>query len=309
MEMEKIKPKLSVSEQIQRLKEKGIEFNYYSDEDAERYLTNNNYYYKLTSFRKNFRKHPDGESKDKYVNLDFAYLVDLAIIDNYLRNIILEIALDVEHYSKLKLLHELESRDNEDGYTIVEDFMDSLGNEKVNLEKRLNDKINSTYVGDIIQHYSGNYPAWSFIEIISFGDYLRFYIFCADRWSNKDMINDYYLMKDVKELRNAAAHNNCVINDITIKNAKHNSNYAMKRSLFSINKQRNDKHLSKEKIRQLATLLYVSSHIITSDGVHLKIKDKLDFFKNRVFKYYDYTFNESLRATFNYLIEVIDIFY
>lgn len=43
--------------------------------------------------------------------------------------------------------------------------------------------------------------------------------------------------------------------------------------------------------------------------IHLKIKDKLDFFKNRVFKYYDYKFNESLRATFNYLIEVIDIFY
>ncbi|MBB5183802.1 Abi family protein [Catenisphaera adipataccumulans] len=307
--MENIKPKLSVSEQVDRLKEKGVKFNYYSDSDAKKYLTSNNYYYKLTSFRKNFRKYPSGKNKGKYINLDFAYLVDLAIIDNYLRNIILEIALDIEHYSKLKLLHELENRSDEDGYTIVKDFLNSLGDEKNNLEKRLNNKITSTYVGDIIQHYSGNYPAWSFIEIISFGDYLRFYNFCAIRWNNKSMQDDYFPLKDVKELRNAAAHNNCIINDITIKNAKYRANYKMKRSLSCLKKQRNNKHLSKEKIRQLATLFYYSSYIITSDGVHLKIKKKLDFFRNRIFKYYDYNFNKSLRATFNYLVDIIDIFY
>ena len=65
-------------------------------------------------------------------------------------------------------------------------------------------KPNSSYVGDIIQHYNGNYPAWTLIEIVSFGDYLRFYKFCANRWNDKDLLNDFYLMKDVKELRNFA---------------------------------------------------------------------------------------------------------
>lgn len=304
-----IKPKLSVSEQIDRLKEKGIKFNYYSEEDAKKYLTNNNYYYKLTSFRKNFRKYQYGANKGKYIDLDFGYLVDLAIIDSYLRNIILEISLGIEHYSKLKLLHALENKSNEDGYKIVENFMVSLEEKRIILETELNNKMNSTYVGDIISHYSRKFPAWSFIEIISFGDYLRFYKFCANRWNNKNMIDDYFLMKDVKELRNAAAHNNCIINDITIKNSKHKANFVMKRNLFSISKKRNTKHLSKEKVRQLVTLLYASSTMITSKGVNLKIKDKLEFLKNRIYKYYDYSFNTPLKTTFDYIIEVIDIFY
>ena len=271
------KQKLSVTDQVKRLEDKGISFNVFCKERAEDYLTSNNYYYKLTSFRKNFRKHPDGVNKGKYVNLDFAYLVDLAIIDNYLRGIILEIALDIEHYSKLKLLHRLENDEAEDG--------------------------------DIIQHYNGNYPAWTLIEIVSFGDYLRFYKFCADRWNDKDLLNDFYLMKDVKELRNAAAHNNCILNDVTIKESKHQTNHAVKISLKSIKRQRNDKYLAKEKIRQIVTLLYASIHMITSDGVKRKINNQLKFLKNRIYRDYDYSFNQKLKATFDYLFDVIDIYY
>lgn len=303
------KQKLSVTDQVKRLEDKGISFNVFCKERAEDYLTSNNYYYKLTSFRKNFRKHPDGVNKGKYVNLDFAYLVDLAIIDNYLRGIILEIALDIEHYSKLKLLHRLENDEAEDGYSIVNDFMISLGQNRQVLEKRILEKANSSYVGDIIQHYNGNYPAWTLIEIVSFGDYLRFYKFCANRWNDKDLLNDFYLMKDVKELRNAAAHNNCILNDVTIKESKHQTNHAVKISLKSIKRQRNDKYLAKEKIRQIVTLLYTSIHMITSDGVKRKINNQLKFLKNRIYRDYDYSFNQKLKATFDYLFDVIDIYY
>ena len=286
------KQKLSVTDQVKRLEDKGISFNVFCKERAEDYLTSNNYYYKLTSFRKNFRKHPDGVNKGKYVNLDFAYLVDLAIIDNYLRGIILEIALDIEHYSKLKLLHRLENDEAEDGYSIVNDFMISLGQNRQVLEKRILEKANSSYVGDIIQHYN-----------------LRFYKFCADRWNDKDLLNDFYLMKDVKELRNAAAHNNCILNDVTIKESKHQTNHAVKISLKSIKRQRNDKYLAKEKIRQIVTLLYASIHMITSDGVKRKINNQLKFLKNRIYRDYDYSFNQKLKATFDYLFDVIDIYY
>lgn len=226
-----------------------------------------------------------------------------------MRGIILEIALDIEHYSKLKLLHRLENGEAEDGYSIVNDFMISLGQNRQVLEKRILEKANSSYVGDIIQHYNGNYPAWTLIEIVSFGDYLRFYKFCANRWNNKDLLNDFYLMKDVKELRNAAAHNNCILNDVTIKESKHQTNHAVKISLKSIKRQRNDKYLAKEKIRQIVTLLYASIHMITSDGVKRKINNQLKFLKNRIYRDYDYSFNQKLKATFDYLFDVIDIYY
>ena len=151
--------------------------------------------------------------------------------------------------------------------------------------------------------------AWTLIEIVSFGDYLRFYKFCADRWNDKDLLNDFYLMKDVKELRNAAAHNNCILNDVTIKESKHQTNHAVKISLKSIKRQRNDKYLAKEKIRQIVTLLYASIHMITSDGVKRKINNQLKFLKNRIYRDYDYSFNQKLKATFDYLFDVIDIYY
>ena len=71
----------------------------------------------------------------------------------------------------------------------------------------------------------------------------------------------FYLMKDVKELRNANAHNNCILNDVTIKESKHQTNHAVKISLKSIKRQRNDKYLAKEKNQtNRYTTLRINSH-------------------------------------------------
>ena len=123
--MENDKPRLSLYEQIQHLKDKGILFNIMDEESAKQYLKYNNNYYKLTSFRKNYDKHPGGENKGKYIRLEFAYLVDISIIDMRLRYRIVEMALDVEHHTKLQLLRKIDEYD-EDGYQVVKDYIDSL---------------------------------------------------------------------------------------------------------------------------------------------------------------------------------------
>ncbi len=48
--MENNKPRLSLDEQIQHLKDKGILFNIMDEDSAKQYLKYNNNYYKLTSF-------------------------------------------------------------------------------------------------------------------------------------------------------------------------------------------------------------------------------------------------------------------
>ena len=50
--MENNKPRLSLDEQIQHLKDKGILFNIMDEDSAKQYLKYNNNYYKLTSFKK-----------------------------------------------------------------------------------------------------------------------------------------------------------------------------------------------------------------------------------------------------------------
>ena len=122
--MENDKPRLSLDEQIQHLKDKGILFNIMDEDFAKQYLRYNNYY-KLTSFRKNYDKHPGGENEGKYINLEFAYLVDMSIIDMRLRYRVVEMALDIEHHTKLQLLRKMDEYD-EDGYQIVKDYIGSL---------------------------------------------------------------------------------------------------------------------------------------------------------------------------------------
>ena len=179
---EKTKPILSVDEQIDKLKENGVTFKYVSEDNAKEYLRKNNYYFKLTSYRKNFlKKEVDG--KKVYIDLDFAYLQDLAIIDMELRYLLVDLSLDIEHWTKIYLLNLIQLH-NEDGYEIVNDFLDSLDkNQYDRLENEVLRNRNSIYCEDLINSYPDlkKYPIWVFIEVISFGTLISFYKFCGER--------------------------------------------------------------------------------------------------------------------------------
>ena len=77
-------PFLTPREQVEHSLSKGITFNDITESAAEEYLVENNNYFKLRAFRKNFSK---STKTGKYINLDFSYLIDLACIDNRLRRI------------------------------------------------------------------------------------------------------------------------------------------------------------------------------------------------------------------------------
>lgn len=112
-----LKEKLSVEEQINYLKYKGITFNHYSDQLGKEVLANRTYYYKVTAFRKNFSKNED----NKYSNVDFSLLNDLAVIDMHLRYLFIKLSLDIEHNIK-SLIIRLITESDEDGYKIIEEY-------------------------------------------------------------------------------------------------------------------------------------------------------------------------------------------
>lgn len=97
----KLKPLMKISEMIPYLKTKNIKFELISEESAEKYLHDNNNYYSLTSYNNNFEKYMiDGVFVNKYIDLDFAYLKDLAIIDHRVRLLLFKMIIDIEHYLK-----------------------------------------------------------------------------------------------------------------------------------------------------------------------------------------------------------------
>ena len=148
------KPMLNVEGQVQHLKDKGVTFNIVNEEDAKVYLRNNNYYFKLTSYRKNYPKHEDGDNDGKYISLDFGYLKDLAIVDMDLRYMLAQLSFDIEHYTKIELLRLAEDL-GEDGYAICDDFINSQSeDQRKKLMNEINRNENSVYCGDL----SGEFP-------------------------------------------------------------------------------------------------------------------------------------------------------
>jgi len=308
--MIKTKPILSLDEQIEHLKQNGVKFNIMNEQAAKDYLLNNNNYFKLTAYRKNYNKHPDGYFKDKYIDLDFAYLVDLAVIDMQIRYQVVHMALDIEHYVKLKLLRKV-NENSEDGYQIVQDYIGSLTDiQKSILDGEINRNINNIYCGDIINKYNSKYPIWAFIEIISFGRLVSFYDFCSKRFADKGMKDDYYRLLTCKEIRNASAHSNCILNDLHSNTVTHKTNADVTKELASIphmNKNFRRNRMSNARIQQLVTLFYTHSVMVTSLGVKSTENKKIHEIMDRIYKNINYYNNNQLiRGTFDFLKLVVD---
>lgn len=200
------KPKLNIKEQVDHLENLGITFDLFSKQKAIEFLTNNNYFFKIKSYAKNYDKY-----NDKYSNLDFAYLVEFSTLDMYIRRFILNLSLDTEHLLKVSLNAHFCSNVNEKGYDIVNNFL--VKNEFI--KKQIEDKAkNVSLVKKLVQTYQNNFALWNFIEILSFGDFLKFYQFYFDTYPNKECLEFYSLAYCVRILRNASAHNNCILNTI-----------------------------------------------------------------------------------------------
>lgn len=308
-------PKLDTAGQIQHLLSKGVKFELISLEEAATYLQENNNYFKLRAYRKNFQKHPDGPHKGEYYNLDFEKLRDLAIIDMRLRYVLIHMALDIEHFAKVKLIHFIEQSD-EDGYQIVQDYMDKLEADDLKNDQHRKDALkneidrnkNNPYCGGIIKKYNDDYPVWAFVEIVPFGTLLNFYLFCADRLNRKELRTDYYLLKDVKLLRNACAHNNCIIYNMGAKDSLHQVGHDVDRSLNGISKSSRKRHLGNEKMREIVTLLYAHKHFVHSSGVRNRASEDLTKLIARMYRnIHYYSTNENITSSFDFFQTVVDI--
>ena len=308
--MEIVKPKLSLDGQIEHLKEKGVLFNIMDEAEARDYLGQHNNYFKLTAYRKNYDKHPAGENKDKYINLEFAYLVDIAVIDMQLRYRIVHMALDLEHHTKLQLLRKMDEY-NEDGYQVVQDYIDSLDEKQRKIfDSEINRNKGNIYCGDIIAKYEGAFPVWAFIEIVPFGRLVAFYGFCADRFSDKSMKDTFYRLLTCKEIRNASAHSNCILNNLKAKTAAHSTNAAVTLELMKIkgmNTNFRKNRMSNARIQQVVTLLYTHKDMVESEGIKRSESEDLKKIMERVDKNYDYcNTNPMIKGTFDFLKLIVD---
>lgn len=315
------KPKLTSSQLIHKLRdEKGVTFKYISEQEAELFLRDRNNYMRTASYRKNFLKHTEGANKGKYINLDFSYLLELSVIDMHLRHLITKMCLDIEHDLKVKLLKDAEDDETVDGYTVVEQFL--------NINSYIVEKLEATsaspFTNDLLSKYfmiqqkvnhstGKNYnkisgydcPIWVLLELITFGDFIRFYEFYYKSTGQKH--TSLTLINLTKSLRNGSAHNNCILADIT-KGSSHVPPIISKEiaKINDITKSQRTKKLSSRVILELVAMLLLYKQVVSEKVMYHRILELKKFVDGRMIEKKEY-FKDNLlfKSSYQFLRKVI----
>lgn len=302
-----MKQLLSIEELIQHMKNRGITFNEISENDAKQFLQNNNYYMKLAAYRANYDKCDTGKRQGQYKKLDFGYLKELSTIDMYLRYIVMDMCLDIEHVIKVRLIKNITNNPSEDGYDIVRKFIDQDDN--LRILKNIRSHKSGEYCKDLIEKYYPYFPVWVFVELISFGDLLYFCSF-YEKIYGVQIINNK-LMNTVRDVRNAAAHSNCLLNKMTEKidstKQVNNEISSFIIGMKNISKTSRVNNLSYKFTNSFVTVLYVYDSLMNEIPKQKRYKEIQEFMNGRVVKNKQFfQRNSKIIGVYNFHKKVID---
>ena len=238
---------------------KGIQFNIIDENAAKDFLKNHNYYYKLSSYRKNYDKVLEGANEGKYINLEFAYLKELSTIDYHLRCLILKMCLDIEHALKLMLVNDIADNPDEDGYNIVRVWDPSYSHVAT-----IYRQMEKAYSNPLVSKYHPDYPIYALLEVVSFGELCNI-IRQYDIKYKKRINFDTKLLYPIRNLRNACAHNSCILNNLR-QDSGFGANGKLRKVLqsYNIGRETINRKLRCEQIHDLVCLIYAYPIIVQS---------------------------------------------
>lgn len=314
------KPKLTSAQLVAKMRdEKGIRFNIMDEGVAEKYLREHNNYFRTAAYRKNYPKYQAGPNAGKYIRLEFSYLCEISKLDMYLREILLQMCLDVEHALKVPLLADIEDDRNEDGYSVVDDFLAVNPNVKTSIAHT----SGSSFTRGLVDKYfnvargaAGPYltsidcPIWALTEVITFGDFARLYNFYYDRCGRTDRKLDGGIVNPVRTLRNACGHNSCMLFDLKEHTGKTHPGHAVTQFVAGvpgIGQRERRKKLSCRPLFEICCLLYAEQHYVTDEVRKNQMEKLKTFVDDRLFRHPE-AFQESqiISTAFDFLRKMVD---
>lgn len=298
---------LSVDEQIDHMKKKGITFNVVSAADAKDFLSNHNYYMKLAAYRANYTKCDTGKRTGQYVKLDFGYLQELSTLDMHLRYLVMEMCLDIEHALKVRVVNEITNSSTSDGYDEVRKFLKE--DQKLSVLKQIQSHKSGEYCHELIEKYYPYFPVWVFLEIISFGTLLHFCAF-YEKDSGSVLVNNA-LMNTIRDLRNASAHSNCIMNKMGERldptKQPHSDITTFVRGMPGISDSSRRHNLSCKFAYNMTTLLFVYESLVPKNARKKRYDELKDFMDNRAIRHKDYfASNTKITSTYKFLKKEVD---
>ncbi|GAO99289.1 Abi family protein [Fructobacillus ficulneus] len=308
--------KLTDNEMILFFKNKNISLGLYSEKELIFFLKNNTYFFKLISYRKTFPY-----ENNKYSNLSVDALIDMSTIDMQLRYIFLKICLDLEHSLKTQLINEITFNTDDNGYTFLNNFIDSTNNPRSTRRKLL--KMVKRTDEALYEKYQENLPIWVALECSEFAwteSIIRFYIashptsaLAKLRVRRPDGQQDITLLTYVRNIRNKSAHNSIILNRITtaveesaeIPNASNITKTFVSKAHVSNNSSR--KKLRIPVILDMTTTLAIYDNMVSSHEMKKRRYTELKQLMLRIKKNKQYyKKNNSLTSIYNYFNQLVN---
>lgn len=309
---ERMKQLLTTDDLIKHMRIKGIKFNIVNTEQAYEFLTSNNYYFKLASYRSLYSKIPCGRNAGKYQNLEFAYLKELSTLDMHIRYIIVRMCLDIEHAIKVMFVNSVSQNQHEDGYDIVRKY---LGKEDAQfyILKSIKQHKSGEYCKSLIAKYYPIFPIWVLVEVISFGDLLRLIHFYEKEYKCM-IIPKNKLMNVVRDLRNASAHSNCLLNNLNQRMSDQQqtdiqiTRFVQQLNVVKSHSRRNN--LRKVFVYDFVVLLYVYDYLVSDAVKEARLRELIAFMNGRAVKHKTYfEKNSIISSAYIFLNQVVDKLY
>lgn len=122
-----------------------------------------------------------------------------------------------------------------------------------------------------------------------------------------------FILREIVKLRNAVAHNSCVLCELDKKDNKYPIDYKVINYLnkCNIKKENRDNKMSNSRIKQITYTLYMFNEIVTSIGVKYNVKEDINkLFYDRIILHKEYyNNNELLISIYTYFDKIINKFY
>ena len=298
--------KLTVPEIISYCKETlGITFNLKSEEEAAVFLAKHNYFFRLKQYADFGEKTKSG----KFINVDFGQMVELSTVDMFLRKLILKMTLDFEHYLKVKIINDSQENHSDDGYAVVESFLETH-NRVRHLIENLNNSLNF-YNRQVFEKYKETPSVWSIVEMLGFSDFIDFYAHYYQYFHLKCEYTPHF--DSVRRLRNAAAHNTCMISNLKPQNwfkSDIEINFELLGAKLDVGNGVISSCLKVPVLNDFAVMLSNYVKLISSPKIKEKTLEEIqDFFNGRMILHKDYFENvNEIKNAYHFAKAVLDFY-
>jgi len=197
---------------------------------------------------------------------------------------------------------------SEDGYEIIQELFNMQPELRNKIEE---DKSNTSTTNDLIAKYKDDWAIWNIVEVISFGTFSELYSLFYTRNGIKNSHST--MIHPVRMLRNAAAHNSCLINRLRPPFSRDLlPSYDLRSELMQsvgLSKKSLDNKLIQPVIHDFATLLFLYSRIVPVSVRSQAYNEVNDLFNNRMLLNKDYyTSNSAIESSYSFIKKIVEYY-